>query len=98
MLGTQALGQLAGRVIPGVQTLAPADGVGPVDSVMPALNTLDAVGSAVMLAALLAIGVLVVRKRVRGAIPAAALLAAARTFEEIRGAWPEPPASFRPSD
>jgi len=27
-----------------------------------------------------------------------ALLAAARAFEEIRGAWPEPPASFRASD
>ena len=77
MLGTQVLVQLAGRVLPGVLNLTPADGVGPVDSVVPALNALDALTSGVLTAALGVLGVMAVRKRVRGVLPAAALVAAA---------------------
>ena len=76
ILGINALAQLAQRVLPGARILAPADGVGPVDAVVPALNAMDALGSAVAGAALLVMSVLVVRKRVAGVLPAAAILAA----------------------
>ena len=76
LLGVDVLTRLAERVLPGVLAFSPADEVGSVNSVVPPLGALGALASAVGLAAVVALCVMVVRKRVRGVLPAAALVAA----------------------
>ena len=76
LLGLTVLEQVAGRMLPGVSALSPPDSAGPVNAMFPPLEVLDALTTALALAALMALGVMAVRKVVRGAVPAALLFAA----------------------